>query len=271
MLTENEKWFFDLQGYLVLKQVVPKEDIQRMRDLCDAWNLLPDSELPAPLRSYSAPGVSATTPRAINNVEYADEAFQRLTLNREIMRCVLALTGNCPQLLDVALTRNTTGSDDIPLHGGFSGGLRNPANDYQAADGKILATFLNAGVSLVDVPPGDGFVCIPGSHKSNFPMPDNINIYSEPPILHNVSVSAGDVVLFTEALCHGARKWKQPYARRTVFVRYCTAYASWSPNHAPIESHRDKLSEDVYELHQKAGFQERKRIVKQLLAEMGEA
>ena len=171
------------------------------------------------------------------------------------MRVVLALTGNSPQLLSVALVRNTKKSDDIQFHGGFSGGLRNLRTITKAANGEVFATFLNAGVSLVDVPVGTGFVCIPGSHKSNFPKPDHVNIYDTPPTVANISVKAGDVVLFTEALCHGARRWTLDTPRRTVFVRYSTSYASWSPGYGPIEEHRDKLSEDVYELMQMAGFQ----------------
>jgi len=271
MLTEEEKWLFDLHGYVVLKQAVPQEDIKRMVELCDAWHAVDDSELAPPLRTYRDVSTKPTTARSINNVQYADSVFQRLVLNRETVRAVLALTGNCPQLLSVALTRNTMASDDIPFHGGFSGGLRNPANDYQAADGRVFATFLNAGVSLVDVPPGTGFVCIPGSHKSNFPKPPHVNIYDDPPTVANVNVKAGDVVLFTEALCHGGRRWPLEDPRRTVFVRYGTSYASWSPGYGPIEAHRDKLSDDVYELLQMAGFQHRKRVVKRLLEEMGEA
>ena len=270
MLTEEEKWSFDLHGYLILKGAVPKEDVKRMVELCDAWHALDDSELPPPLRTYQDVNTKPTTPRSINNVPYADEVFQRLVLNREIMRAVLALTGNSPQLLSVALVRNTQESDDIQFHGGFAGGLRNPANDYQAANGEVFATFLNAGVSLVDVPVGTGFVCIPGSHKSSFPKPDHVDIYDGSPTVANVSVKAGDVVLFTEALCHGARRWTLDEPRRTVFVRYCTSYASWSPGYGPIEEHRDKLSEEVYELLQMAGSQHQKRVVTRLLAEMGE-
>ena len=270
MLTEEEKWSFDLHGFLVLKDVVSREDVKRMVELCDTWHALDDSELPPPLRTYWDVNTKPTTPRSINNVPYADEVFQRLVLNREIMRVVLALTQNCPQLLSVALTRNTKEADDIPFHGGFSGGIRNPANDYQAANGQVFATFLNAGVSLVDVPAGTGFVCIPGSHKSNFSKPDHVNIYDGPPTVANVSVNAGDVVLFTEALCHGARRWTLDEPRRTVFVRYSTSYASWSPGYGPIEQHRNKLSEEVYELLQMAAHQHRKRVVEWLLAEMDE-
>ena len=270
MLTDEEKWFFDLHGYLVLKQAVPREDVKRMVELCDTWHALEDSELPPPLKSYQDVNTKPTTPRSINNVPYADEVFQRLVLNREIMRVVLALTGNSPQLLSVALVRNTKKSDDIQFHGGFSGGLRNPANDYQAANGEVFANFLNAGVSLVDVPTGAGFVCIPGSHKSNFSKPDHVNIYDGPPTVANVNVKAGDVVLFTEALCHGARRWTLDEPRRSVFVRYSTSYASWSPGYGPIEEHRDKLPDDIYELLQIASFQNRKRVVDRLLADIGE-
>lgn len=270
MLTDEEKWFFDLHGYLVLKQAVPQEDVKRMVELCDTWHALEDSELPPPLKSYQDVNTKPTTPRSINNVPYADEVFQRLVLNREIMRVVLALTGNSPQLLSVALVRNTKESDDIQFHGGFSGGLRNPANDYQAANGEVFANFLNAGVSLVDVPVGVGFVCIPGSHKSNFSKPDHVNIYDGPPTVANVNVKAGDIVLFTEALCHGARRWTLDEPRRSVFVRYSTSYASWSPGYGPIEEHRDKLPDDIYELLQMASFQNRKRVVDRLLADISE-
>lgn len=271
MLTEEEKWAFDLQGYLVLREAIPQADVKRMVKLCDEWHAVDDSQLPPPLRSYRDPSTQPTTPRSINNVHYADPVFQRLVLNPEIMRVVLALTDNSPQLLAVSLTRNTTESDDIGFHGGTSGGIRNPANDYQAANGQVFATFLNAGVSLVDVPPGAGFVCIPGSHKSNFPRPANLGIYDDSPMVVNLNVNAGDVVLFTEALCHGARRWTRNDPRRSVFVRYSTSYASWSPGVGPMAEHQDKLSDDVCELMQMAGFQHRKGVVQRILEQMGEA
>ena len=271
MLSEEEKWHFDLQGYLILKQAVPCEDLEYMRQLSEQWHGLDDSELPPPLTTYRDPSTKPTTPRSINQVEYADNVFERLILNREIMRVVLALTDNSPQHMGIGFTRNTIENDDLPFHGGVSGGIHNPANDYQAADGRIFATFLNAGVSLVDVPPGTGFVCIPGSHKSYFQKPDHLDIYDAPPLVANLSVLAGDVILFTEALCHGARRWTEVEPRATAFVRYCTSYASWSPGIAPLEEYRDRISPELYELKQPASFRQRKKVVLRLLEEMGEA
>jgi hypothetical protein len=271
VLTEAEKWRFDLHGYLVLKQAVPSADVSRMLELSEAWHAKEDADLPVPLQSYKDPSNNPKTPRSINYVEYVDEVFQRLILNPEIMRVVLALTDNAPQHLGCALTRNTSDSDALAFHGGVSGGIHHPANDYQAADGKAFATFLNAGVTLVDVPPGMGFVCIPGSHKSYFVRPENVDITDGPPVVDNVSVQAGDVVLFTEALCHGALKWTLDTPRRSVFVRYSTSYASWSPGAGPLEEHKDKIPEEIYELKQRSGFQQRKKVVERILTDMGEA
>ena len=269
MLTDEEKWRFDLHGYLILKGAVPPGEVRRMVELCDQWHARPDSELPAPLQTYKDAGTKDTTPRSINNIEYVDAVFERLIFNREIMRAVLDLTGYCPQHLGSALARNTRDSDDIPFHGGVSGGLRNPANDYQAGEGRVFATFLNAAVSLVEVPPGTGFVCIPGSHKAYFARPEHVDIYHGPPVVDNVAVRAGDVVLFTEALCHGARRWTLDEPRRTVFVRYGTSYASWSPGKAPLDEYRDRISADLYELKQMASHNHRKGVVQRFLEEMG--
>ena len=37
----------------------------------------------------------------------------------------------------------------------------------------------------------------------------------------------------------------------------------------PFEEHRDKISEEVYELKQRSDFQSRKKVVERLLEELG--
>ena len=274
MLTDKEKFLFDLHGFILIKNAISQDNIQRMLEVCDQWHKLPESELPSPLKSYWDSTVKSTDARTIVNPHYGDEVFQDLALNPQIMRFVLALTLNSPQLRDIALTRNHQDSNDIPFHGGvvdFPGiprGLHHPACTYQATDNAIFANFLNAAVPLVDVPEGTGFVCIPGSHKTIFKRPHDIGIYDDAPTVVNVCPKAGDILLFTESLVHGARKWTADYPRRTAFVRYSTSYASWSMGHAPIEAHKDKISDDIYELQQMQGFQQRKKVVDRLLAEI---
>ncbi|MDD9974076.1 MAG: hypothetical protein OXU27_08720, partial [Candidatus Poribacteria bacterium] len=91
MLTPHEKWFFDHHGFIILRKVVPPEDIQRMIELGNQWHDTSLDELPAPLTSTSRTGDhSPTIAHWINHIQYGDPVFQRLVLNREIMRVIIA-------------------------------------------------------------------------------------------------------------------------------------------------------------------------------------
>lgn len=270
MMTPDEKWHFDLMGYVVLKNAIPRADVARMVELGNQWFPLKEEELPKPMSSYGGPYTDWKKIRPLQHPEYLDDAFKRALLNREIMRVVLTLTDNCPQVLLSALQIYPAQSGDGALHNGFSGGLQNPANLYQAADGRILSTFINVGVVLVDHPPGEGFCCIPGSHKSNFPCPQNVTTQSAPPLLITPEIKAGDVLIFTELLRHGGRNWTQPNPRMMLFTRYCTSYASWSVGYRALAGHADKLTPELIELMEPAGFQVRKKVVAKLLEELGQ-
>lgn len=97
MMTEREKWHFDLHGYVVLRSIVAKSAVAHMVDRCDEWQARPDSELPPPMSTAGGypPGKNAS--RALINPEFVDSVFADLLLNDEIMRIVLTLTDNCPQ------------------------------------------------------------------------------------------------------------------------------------------------------------------------------
>lgn len=258
MLTSEEKWFFDHHGFIILRKVVPPEDIELMIDFGDRWHDMTLDELPPPLTSTSRnDGYSSTIAHWINNIQYGDAVFQRLVLNREIMRVVIALTRGTPCLVDCALTKNYTTSDDIHFHAS--------GQDYGVENGEPYAGFINAGTSLVDVPEGTGFVCMPGSHKRNFDPPENISIYDGPPTVINVPVKAGDCVIFTEALYHGGRRWTEEYPRITIFNRYID---NGSHGGLPKEAHKHLISDEVYELEQPATPGQQKQIVKRIVQEL---
>lgn len=254
MLTPEEKWFFDHHGFIHLRSVVPPDELMRMIELADAWHDMALKELPPPLASTSRSGEHAPTiAHWINHVQYGDAVFQRLALNADIMRVIIALTRETPCLVDCALTKNYNTSDDISFHAA--------GKDYSIVQGEPRAGFLNAGVSLVDVPEGTGFVCLPGSHKRNFEPPD-LSIYDGPPTVINIPVRAGDAVIFTEALMHGARRWTLDTPRYTVFNRYID---EGSHGTLPIESHRHLIPDDLYELELPAVRGMRKDVVARLI------
>lgn len=256
-MNEYEKWFFDHHGFIILRDIVPPDDIGRMIELCNLWHESPTENLPAPLTSTSRSGDRSTTiAHWINHVHYADETFQRLVLNPHIMRVIIALTRGATCLVDSALTRNFRESDDIGFHAS--------GQDYGIENGAPHAGFINAGTSLVDVPDGTGFVCLPGSHKRNFEPPE-ISIYDGSPTVVNVPARAGDCVIFTEALYHGGRRWTESYPRMTVFNRYVD---HGKHETLPIESHQNMLPEEIRELEQPAVPGQQKQVVKRILSDM---
>ena len=258
MLTPDEQWFFDHHGFIILRKVVPPEDLKRMIKLANWWHEVTLNELPPPLTSTSRTGAhSPTIAHWINHIQYGDPVFQRLVLNLEIMRVIIALTRGTPCLVDCALTKNYKTSDDINFHAA--------GQDYSVEVSGPRAGFLNAGISLVDVPPGTGFVCLPGSHKRNFEPPDNLSIYDGPPTVVNVPVGAGDCVIFTEALYHGGRRWTEDYPRFTIFNRYID---NGSHKALPIERYKHLISDEVYELEQPAIQGQRKQVVERILNDL---
>ena len=44
-LNDFEKWFFDLKGFFVIKNVVPKSDAMKMKKLAQSW-FKSDMDLP---------------------------------------------------------------------------------------------------------------------------------------------------------------------------------------------------------------------------------
>ena len=96
-------------------------------------------------------------------------------------------------------------------------------NHYRQQNGRVYAEYLNVAWQLRDVTPADGgFVCVPGSHKTAYPMPDGIHTCeNEMGLVKHVAMKAGDVLLFLgSAQAHGAYPWTGEQNRRMIFFQY---------------------------------------------------
>jgi ectoine hydroxylase-related dioxygenase (phytanoyl-CoA dioxygenase family) len=88
-------------------------------------------------------------------------------------------------------------------------------------------------LALTNIGPGDGgTMIIPGSHKSNLPHP----VFKDPDYYDKqmdtvegaveVHMKAGDVLLFVDALSHGASSRTNPGERRAVIYRYGVSWGN---------------------------------------------
>ena len=126
-----------------------------------------------------------------------------------------------------------------------------PELNYKCHNGQMSNALLAMSVALCDANPGDGGFCVVrGSHKLNFAVPDEIthgdfagtgdgsdggqvtawtqsvNEFTNEH-LHQPSLRAGDVILFSEATVHGALPWRADRERRLALVRFSPATLSY--------------------------------------------
>ena len=106
------------------------------------------------------------------------------------------------------------------------------SQSYQVREGRIHSGLTVVSFALSDAPSGaGGFCCIPGSHKSRFPLPEGWDDLEEPTgLVQQVPMAAGDALIFTEAITHGCLPWSAAHERRSLLFKYCPGYMQWERN-----------------------------------------
>jgi hypothetical protein len=117
------------------------------------------------------------------------------------------------------------GAEGFDLHGGTitCDGDYNFPISYHCHGGRIVCNLINVAIQLTDSPKNaGGFVVIPGSHKSNFPVPKTTEElqWLQDTYGYQPECKAGDAVLFTEAVLHGAAIRNSETQRRVVLMRF---------------------------------------------------
>jgi hypothetical protein len=226
-LTDAERYAFDVQGFLVRAGVLSRDEVAALNEATDGLALAP-------------PGATVASQRFRDHL-HASPTFVALLDHPAVFDVVVELCGSGVRLDHAYGIVMAPGTDGLELHGGAR--PFDPAQ-YYAVDGDgIHCGLVAAQWALVDHPTGaGGFVCIPGSHKAAYTTPDALPDGA----VRDVSIAAGDVLIFTEALTHGTRRWKAPYERRTLLYKYSPGNSSWgkdevlTPELAPMLTDRQR-------------------------------
>lgn len=224
-MTEEEKFSFDLEGYLVVKQVLTAEEVAAL------------SAIAVQQCAASAEGV--TYHRVFGPSRWGPP-YQALIDHPKIVPYLDQLLGPKFRLDHDYCLVLTKGGRDQDLHGGATSG--NPDHWYAYRDGVIRCGLTVVTFALTDVRAGDGgFCCIPGSHKSNFiaSLPRDVRRYERiPHYLVQPAVEAGDALIFTEALIHGTVPWMADHARLAVLYKYSPGNSAWMSNYYDPNSYQ---------------------------------
>jgi len=244
--SEEQRYLFDLNGFIHLKGVLSPEEVLAANQAIDAnasaarerKGVLRNTRLRTPLAGDGKSGRMDLGGMLRWPQPYC-EPFRQLLHHPLLLPALTALCGPGYRLdhLPLAILQHR-GSEGFALHGGplDSNGRFNPALQYRCVGGHIYNTLLACAVQLSDHSEGDGgFVVVRGSHKSNMAVPRSFidgsgNLAAH---LHQPVTKAGDVILFSEATVHGATAWKGEHQRRVALYRFAPAGVAYGRAYHP--------------------------------------
>ena len=235
-MTDDEKYLFDLNGYLVVEDVLTDEEIDAANRAVDHQH----EQGQIHLRAESLDGGSIALKGDKGRGESGGllnwdapwcEPFRHMLTHRRIVLCLNEICGKGFRMdHPMFLVTQDKGAEGFVFHGSSGPGF-DPNQYYIYRDGRMHCGLTVATFQLTDVRPGDGgLIVIPGSHKSNFACPDQMKLYQKyQDHVRQIVCRAGSVVIFTEAVTHGTLPWTADHPRRSVLTRYTAGNLAYVP------------------------------------------
>jgi len=240
VLSPMDKYIFDTLGFVVIKNVLSQEELSRVNQAVDVRQNVDFHERIGPIRNSSRGSSGRRDCGNFLQWPSADGGdLLRSLLNHKKLHPILNELCGEGHRLDhkPVMFIQDNGAEGFDLHGGAitSTGQYNFPISYHCHGNQIVCNLINVAVQLTDsLKDAGGFVVVPGSHKSNFPSPKTTeelqwlaDTYGYQP-----ECQAGDAVLFSEAVLHGAAVRKAPHQRRVVLLRFAPATCGYARAYA---------------------------------------
>jgi ectoine hydroxylase-related dioxygenase (phytanoyl-CoA dioxygenase family) len=230
-MSDRERYLFDLQGFIVIKGMLSTAEVKALNEALDTNHDKrkddTNSSAPGPLAGEHKRGLYQ------NMLSWEKPwclPFRDLLAHRKIIPYLNTLLGRGWKLdHNLFIYTAKKGTEGLGLHGhgavNFSG-----SRFYAYQNGRMRCGLINCQYQLADVNPGDGGLCVvPGSHKTNFPIPRDIARWeADQQIVYQVPMKAGDLVIFSESTTHGTLPWTSDNERRSLFYRYTPMYLHYT-------------------------------------------
>lgn len=224
--TPLDNFLFDLRGYLVLKNAVAPDLIARLNDEFDEFPR--DLEIGDWYRGSQRRDYNKKTGLELHHCLEIGGPFEELIDHPSWLELVRHYCGEensyvAGLFIDECLASTRQSGGDHVIHsGGFQGAMRGA---YRYNNGAFRCGQCNILLALTDIGADDGAtMVVPGSHKSNFPLPPGADL-SE--LAEKVFLEKGDALLFCDGVMHGgSERTNSKGERRVIIYRYGPAWGA---------------------------------------------
>ena len=215
-MTERERFEFDLNGFFIRPAILGTEEIAAITEQVRLLAHDPQALPPEHRIACSGPSeILIDHPRIVDVL-------------REVLGDYLRHEG-------AFHVWRHEGQGEQELHHGYEGNWAEPMFGYRVGQGRIFAGAIRIVFELTEISETDGATSfIPGSHKTNFPMPKRMGTANDGPVsdlCRSYSCPPGSAVFFTEAVAHGGTRWTRDTPRVAILSLYnhvAQHYTRWS-------------------------------------------
>ena len=240
-LPVEQKHFFDVAGFLVLKEMLAGEQISEVqRTLAAVGN--------APPNNVTHVSNGPFGPELHNVIELGGAIEQAMALGPVIDHVHQFVWGSQYRLVASRAIFNTVGAQRRLSAGGRADPRRYIR--YRChGDGQFRCLMITCLIALHDTITSDGAFCaIPGSHKANLPNP-----YGNTPLdaissLREFSLAAGSAVLLTESLSYALQPPRHDSHAWLVY-QYGPSYMLSLPHGQPSPQLLARTADDPVKSH----------------------
>lgn len=247
-MTPEQKYLFDLNGYLVVDDVLTPEELQLANEGVDKH--AKEIHVRTDSLAENSPLLVGTHGRGeLGGMQAWEEPygalFRHFLTHPKVVPILHTILGKGFRLdHDMFLLTMDKGAEGFYFHG-KAGPDWDTDEFYFHRNGKIYCGLSVVSLQLADVNTGDGgFAVLPGSHKANFTAPPEMLHYKKhQEHFKQVTCKAGSAVFFSEAITHGTLPWKSDKQRRALLTRYTRGNMAYVPVQPvrPWAGEREKL------------------------------
>ena len=248
-IDEKEFYFWDLNGYLVVPSVMDEEWLAQANEAVDKFQdrIEVGSELSGGSESQAGTG-RPLLPGLLDLPAPYSTPFRSMIAHPDVVRRLNWMGGSGYRTGGATVFCAVQGTSGHSLHDGNE--PMSPSRGYFFKNGRSYCETITITWQLRDVEPGlGGFACVPGSHKTQYPMPSGIRTCDETMgLVVQPEMKAGDVLFFMDGGCtHGALAWKNPIPRRGVLIKYQSKNSNWGGGVIDPQERWGDIVEDMTE------------------------
>jgi len=205
-MTPEECYRYDINGYILLRNAIPKDELDRLNGVIDSWEERAGGDLK---KKKPEDNQEVRCDDLINN----EPELVDLAANPVIIPYLVEMIEK-PRLKSTWIALKWRGGR-TGLHSNHTPSV---THNFYHYNGQIRHNLLNLMYAMRDIEPGGGGLqVIPGSHKSNYARQHGDDLSD---MLVELTMKAGDVLLFSHDMAHCSLN-ESDAVRRTVMYTYC--------------------------------------------------